>query len=59
MTVNRANLDLSRFRYSCPAWWKGFCAGRLSERQTAEARGATWQYADWQRRVAGEIIDNG
>jgi hypothetical protein len=47
--VNRADLDLSRFQFSCPAWWKGFLRGQAEGRRKAQDEGAEWSEADWQR----------
>jgi hypothetical protein len=49
MTVNRANNDLSRFQFSCPAWWQGFLRGQAEGRRKAQDEGAEWSAADWQR----------
>lgn len=32
MTVNRSDNNLSRFQFSCPAWWEGVQEGRRSVR---------------------------
>lgn len=57
MTVDHSNLDLSRFRYSCPAWHDGFTRGRESGRRDAVSEGADWQRADWHRAKAAGITE--
>jgi hypothetical protein len=55
--VDRSNLDLGRYRYSCPAWWVGFCRGMASQRRAAVDESASrdeWALADWRRGKINE-----
>jgi len=54
MPVDRSNLDLSRFRYSDPAWWRGFNRGAAQGREQARKEAADWRQADWQRGKMSE-----
>lgn len=55
MAVDRSNLDLSRFRYTAPAWWEGFNAGRRAGREQAISERADWQPRDWHRGAVAKI----
>ena len=54
-SVDRSNLDLSRFQFSCPGWWRGFTKGRVDHRAEAVNEHADWKAADWQRRKLEEM----
>lgn len=49
MSVDRTTNNLSRFQFSCPAWWAGFTRGRKFGRELAIYESADWRPADFNR----------
>lgn len=58
MTVNITRNDLSRFQFSCPAWWQAFERGRENHRREAVNERADWRHADFQRAAAWKISED-
>lgn len=59
-SVNRADNNLSRFQFICPAWWNGFQRGMEGQRRAAvdeSARQDEWALADWRRGKINEGVE--